>query len=185
MSRIGKKPIDVPEKVKIDIDVSSVKASGPLGNLSFDIPSGIRVVSKENQLFIEIVDKSVKNAGSLSGTCRARINNLVEGVSKGFEKTLEIKGLGYRSNVAGNKINLELGFSHPVSFDVPPGISAQADAKKNTLTIKGCDKALVGDIAARIRKIRPPEPYKGSGVRYLGEHVVRKAGKTASAGAKK
>ncbi len=181
MSRVGKQPILIPDNVKIDIKDNVITASGPLGNLSYTLTSGLEVAVEEKNLIVK-ADKIKKNELAMYGTTRARLNNLILGVSEGFEKTLEIHGLGYRANVAGNKINLELGFSHPTSFDLPQGVTAVADAKANTLTIKGSDKAVVGDIAAQIRKLRPPEPYKGSGIRYKGEHVQRKAGKAASAG---
>ncbi|MBT3393158.1 MAG: 50S ribosomal protein L6 [Elusimicrobiaceae bacterium] len=181
MSRVGKQPILIPDNVKVDIKGSVVSASGPLGNLSFTLMEGITVAIEEKNLVVTATNLH-KGKQAMFGTTRARLSNLVEGVSTGFVKTLEIHGLGYRSNVAGNKINLDLGFSHPVSFDLPVGVSAEADAKANTLTIKGNDKAVVGDIAAQIRKLRPPEPYKGSGIRYKGERVQRKAGKAASTG---
>ena len=185
MSRIGKEPVNLPDKVKVSLQPGEVKAEGPLGSLTFSLPAGIGVNQKENKLFVEITDEKTKNANAMYGTVRARVNNLLEGVSKGFTKVLEIKGLGYRAQVAGDKINLELGFSHPVTFNLPKGVTAEYDAKKNLLSIKGVDKALVGDVAASIKRYRPPEPYKGSGIRYLGERILRKAGKSASAGSGK
>lgn len=186
MSRVGKKPIDIPEKVKVEIKGSIVNVSGPLGVLDFGLPQGIAISQKENKLFVEPKDSTVKNSEAIRGTVRARVNNMVLGISKGFSKTLEIKGLGYRANVSGSgKLNLELGFSHPIGFDIPKGVTVEVDAKKNTVTVKGADIVLVGDVASKIRRLRPPEPYKGVGVKYIGEHIARKAGKTASVGAKK
>jgi large subunit ribosomal protein L6 len=182
MSRIGKQPIDIPEKVTVAVQNGKVTVQGPLGNLNFNLPEAIEVSQKEKKLFVEVKKEKFS---AIHGTVRAALKNLIEGVSKGFTKTLEIKGLGYRVQVAGSKLNLELGFSHPVIFDMPAGISAEFDGKKSLLTIKGADKVTVGDVAARIRKMRPPEPYKGAGIRYLNERVTRKAGKTAAVGAKK
>lgn len=185
MSRVGKKPIDIPEKVNIEIKERLIKAQGPLGTMDFTLPEAISINKKDNKLFLELKDKSSRVSNALYGTVRARVNNLVFGVGIGFAKVLEIKGLGYRSQVSGSKLNMELGFSHPINLDIPQGITVETDAKKNMLTIKGADKVLVGDFAARIKRLRPPEPYKASGIKYAGEHIVKKAGKSASAGGKK
>jgi large subunit ribosomal protein L6 len=184
MSRIGKKPIEVPEKVKVDIQDKNISVSGPLGTLKYQLPKSIAAKNSEGKLEFEIVDKEDRQANALMGTTRARIANLVNGVNSGFSKTLEINGLGYRAQVQGKKLNLELGFSHPVLLDIPMGLSVEADAKLNTLTIKGTDKVEIGDFAAQIRRLRPPEPYKGKGIKYQGEHIARKAGKAASSGGK-
>lgn len=181
MSRVGKKPITVPAKVKVTINGSEVKAEGPLGSMIFTLPEHISAKVDGGSVLIS------KDAGAddaLFGTARARVNNLVNGVSSGFEKALIVNGLGYRAQIQGKKVNMELGFSHPVLLDIPHGLSVEFDAKNNRLVIKGSDKALVGDFAASIRRLRPPEPYKGTGIRYEDEHVARKAGKAAASGKK-
>ena len=186
MSRIGKKPVVVPDKVKVSINSGEVKAEGPLGNMNYVLPKEVSAELKDGNILVTPTGSDLKRADAMSGTARTRIFNIVSGVSTGFSKTLEIQGLGYRAQVAGNKLNMELGFSHPVLIDIPPGIKMEVDQKQTILTIKGTDKVLIGDLAARIRRIRPPEPYKGSGIRYQGEHVARKAGKAAAgAGAEK
>lgn len=182
MSRIGKKIINVPAKTKVDIKDNLVTASGPLGTLSYTIPAGISMEMKEGVITFSIDENKKKELNALHGTTRANVFNIIEGVTNGFTKILEINGLGYRANVAGTKLNLELGFSHPVNLDIPTGITVIADPKSNIVEIKGSDKFVVGDFAAKIRRLRPPEPYKGSGIKYKDEHIVRKAGKTAAGG---
>ncbi|MFA6583348.1 MAG: 50S ribosomal protein L6 [Elusimicrobiaceae bacterium] len=183
MSRVGKKPITIPAKVKVTVNGSEVKAEGPLGKLEFTLPKTISATIDGNQLLVT-KDEAVYGNGALFGTARARINNLVHGVLSGFEKVLIVNGLGYRAQVQGQKLNLELGFSHPVLLDIPAGVSVEYDAKNNKLIVKGADKALVGNFAASVRRFRLPEPYKGTGIRYEDEHVARKAGKAAATGKK-
>jgi len=192
MSKIGKKPITVPDKVKIAVSGQSFNAEGPLGKMSYALPEHIGAIVKDGKLFVEMS----KSGGDrhrinvLHGTTRARLANLLSGVSAGFTKVLELNGLGYKAQLQGAKINMELGFSHPVLMDIPPGLKVEVDPKQTLVSIKGIDNILVGDFAARLRRLRPPEPYQGTGVRYQGEHIQRKAGKTAAgstggAGAKK
>lgn len=182
MSRIGKKIINVPAKTKVEIKDSVITATGALGTLSYSIPEGITPELKDGVLAFSVAENRVKELNALHGTTRANVFNIIEGVTNGFSKVLEINGLGYRANVAGTKLNLELGFSHPVNLDIPAGLTVTVDPKSGWVTIKGSDKFKVGDFAAKIRRIRPPEPYKGSGIKYQGEHIVRKAGKTAAGG---
>jgi len=185
MSRIGKKPITVPAKVKVEIKGNVVNANGPLGALSYKLPAGIKAALENGVLNLKIEDASKeKLLNAVHGTTRANVNNIIQGVEKGFSKSLEIIGLGYKAIVAGPKLTVEVGLSHPVILDIPKGLSAAFDVKTNTLEIKGSDKFMVGDFAAKIRSIRPPEPYKGSGIKYVGEHIARKAGKTAATGSK-
>ena len=202
MSRIGKKVINIPAKTKVEIKDSVITATGALGTLSYTVPEGITPkldgavltfsIPEDREgitpkldgavLTFSIPEDRVKELNALHGTTRANVFNIIEGVTNGFSKTLEINGLGYRASVAGQKLNLELGFSHPVNLDIPAGLTVVVDPKSGAVTIKGSDKFKVGDFAAKIRRIRPPEPYKGSGIKYQGEHIARKAGKTAAGG---
>lgn len=182
MSRIGKKPIQIPGKVKVEIKGASLKATGPLGTLSYTIPEGISAVIDGAVLTMVVAPEKAAELNALHGTTRARIANVISGVETAFTKVLEINGLGYKAVVQGKKLNLELGFSHPVILDIPEGVTVGADVKSPIVEIKGSDKVVVGDFAAQIRRIRPPEPYKGSGIKYQGEHIARKAGKAAAGG---
>jgi large subunit ribosomal protein L6 len=179
MSRIGKKPIEIPAKVKVEIKDNYLKATGPLGSLDFTLPEGIKAKIDGAVLTFEADKKREKELNAVFGTARARVANIVSGVVTPFVKALEINGLGYKAVVQGKQLNLELGFSHPVMLDIPNGITVTADPKNPLIEIKGADKFLVGDFAAKVRKLRPPEPYKGSGIKYQGEHIARKAGKAA------
>lgn len=181
MSRIGKKPVAIPEKVKAVVEKGAIRVEGPLGKLSLDIPAGILVAVDGKQINVSVA-KGAENKDALFGTVRARINNMVNGVVKEFEKILEITGVGFKGEVKGNKVSMQLGFSHPVIVDIPTGIKMAFDAKQTTLSIKGIDREAVGNIAAQIRRIKKTEPYKGTGIKYHGEHIIRKAGKTAAAG---
>jgi len=187
MSRIGKKPIVLPDKVKASVKNGTVLVEGPLGKLSYNIPEGIAVAVEGAVMHVSIkdhADKFEKNA--VFGTTRARLNNMVKGVVKEFEKFLEINGVGFKGEVKGKSISMQLGFSHPVIFPIPEGIKMSFDAKQTLLTVKGMDRELVGNTASEIKRIKPPEPYKGTGIKYKNEHIIRKAGKTAAAaGAKK
>ncbi len=182
MSRIGKKSINIPAKTKVEIKENVITASGALGAQSYTVPAGITPKVENGVLSFSIEEKDYNRLNALHGTTRANVANMIEGVTNGFSKVLEINGLGYRASVAGKKLNLELGFSHPVNLDIPEGLTVTVDPKSGFVTIKGSNKFAVGDFAAKIRRIRPPEPYKGSGIKYQGEHIVRKAGKTAAGG---
>ena len=178
MSRIGKAAIPVPSGVDVSITGSTVTVKGPLGTLSRELPAIISVrKGDDGQLLVERPDDE-REARSMHGLSRTLVNNMVVGVTDGFVKELEIVGVGYRATAKGaDALDLALGFSHPVVVNAPAGITFEVPAP-NRISVKGSDKELVGQVAADIRKLRKPEPYKGKGVRYLGEHVVRKAGKS-------
>lgn len=176
MSRIGKQPIVLPENTTLTLQNGIVEVKGPKGILVRPVPAGVTVEVKEGA--VVITPKNVKDTfgQAMWGTARAILANLVKGVNEGFSKTLEIQGVGYKASMKGKDVmNLDLGFSHPVEIKLPQGIEAKIEGLK--ITISGIDKELVGQMAAEIRKIRKPEPYKGKGIRYEGEHVRRKAGK--------
>ena len=178
MSRIGRQPIPVPAGVDVTITGGSVSVKGPQGTLSLDIPGEMLVRQEENNLVVERPNDERQNR-ALHGLTRSLVNNMVTGVTTGFTKDLEIVGVGYRAAAKGPKaLELALGFSHGVNIDAPEGITFEVPAP-NRITVRGIDKELVGQVAANIRKLRKPEPYKGKGVRYAGEHVARKAGKAA------
>ena len=179
MSRIGKMPVTLPEKVKAKVDGRNVLVEGPLGKLSFALPDGINAEVKDAKINVSIA-QGAADKSALFGTSRARINNMVSGVTKEFEKVLEISGVGFKGAVEGNRVSMQLGFSHPVLIDIPAGIKMSFDPKQVVLTIKGIDREVVGNLAAQIKRIKPPEPYKGTGIKYQGEHIIRKAGKTAA-----
>jgi large subunit ribosomal protein L6 len=176
MSRIGKAPISVPSGVDVTISGRNVTVKGPKGTLSRDIPGDIIVRKEEDTIVVERPNDERQNR-SLHGLSRTLVSNMVIGVTDGFAKELEIVGVGYRAEAAGSDLRLALGFSHPVMVPAPAGISFEIPVQTRVI-VKGIDKELVGQVAANIRAIRKPEPYKGKGVRYLGEHIVRKAGKT-------
>lgn len=176
MSRIGKKPIELPKGVEVTIDGSTVTVKGPKGTLSRTLRPEVAVAQEGSNVVVTRKDDS-RQARSLHGLSRTLVSNMVEGVSKGFTKTLEVVGVGYRFQMQGNKLGISAGFSHPVEFTPPEGLSFQVEGQ-NKLHISGIDKQLVGDLAAEIRSVRPPEPYKGKGIKYAGEVVRRKAGKT-------
>lgn len=179
MSRIGKKPVLIPDKVEVTLDGQEVKVKGPKGELIWDVPREISIKQEDGQL-IFAPNKKDKKTNALWGLSQSKVDNLVQGVTDGFQKSLEIEGVGYRAALQGNKIVLNIGFSHPVEFEAPEGIELQVE--KNTITISGIDKELVGQVAADIRSIRKPEPYKGKGIRYSDEVVRRKAGKKVASG---
>ena len=177
MSRIGKSPIPVPSGVEVTISGRHVTVKGPKGTLERDIPGAITVRQDGEQLVVERPNDERQNR-AMHGLVRSLVNNMVVGVHQEFTKELEIIGVGYRAAAQGtNKLDLALGFSHPVSVNAPEGITFEVPAP-NRIVVRGIDKEAVGQVAANIRKIRKPEPYKGKGVRYLGEHVAKKAGKT-------
>lgn len=180
MSRIGKMPIPLPEKVKMEFSGGRIEVSGPLGKLMQVLPPHTAVKVDKNQATVELVGLTDEEGGALHGLARSLAHNAVVGVTQGFKKDLEIVGLGYRAQVSGDKLMLQLGFAHPVEFLLPPGIKVTIDPKQTALSIAGVDRYLVGEVAARIRRLKPPEPYKGSGIRYAGEHIIRKAGKAAA-----
>jgi large subunit ribosomal protein L6 len=177
MSRIGKQPITVPSGVEVTINDHHVVVKGPRGTLEHDLPETITVAREGDDLVVTRPDDERDNR-SLHGLTRSLVANMVTGVSTGFTRDLEIVGVGYRAVAQGpTKLELQLGFSHPVTVDAPEGITFEVPAPTR-ITVQGANKQLVGQVAADIRKIRKPEPYKGKGVRYAGEHIVRKAGKT-------
>ena len=175
MSRIGNSPIPLPEKVEVAITPAEISVKGPLGTLTQKLSHDVTVAKVENRLEITAAGGS-RQASAMSGTLRALIANMVTGVSKGFEKRLTLVGVGYRAAMKGNALSMQLGFSHEVDVPPPAGISF-AVPKQTEIKISGIDKQQVGEIAAQIRRLRPPEPYKGKGVRYAGEQVRRKEGK--------
>jgi len=176
MSRVGKKPIPIPEKTKITYKDKMLSVQGEKGVLTRMIHPDVDVKIEDKTLTI-LVDRQDKKTKALWGMTRALISNMVSGVSAGFERALEINGLGYRAELKGNSIELQLGYSHPIAFPLPDGITAKVD--KNIIRLSGIDKDLLGLTASSIRRLRPPEPYKGKGVKYAEERIIRKAGKTA------
>jgi len=175
MSRIGKKPIELPENVQAEIG-QKVSVKGPLGTLSFKIPKGIKVETLDKQLNVR-TQRDTEQTKALHGLTRSLIANMVEGVSKGFEKSLELSGIGFRANLSGEKLVLTIGYSHPVEIEAPEGI--KFSVSENKITVSGIDKSLVGKVASEIRSKRPPDAYKGKGIRYVGELVKLKPGKAA------
>jgi large subunit ribosomal protein L6 len=177
MSRIGKKPIPVPDGVTISVEPELVRVNGPRGELTERVPRDIDVVEEDAQLLVKRpTDRAEHRA--LHGLTRSLVANMVEGVTAGFEKRLEIQGVGYRAVLKGRDLELALGYSHPVPIKAPDGIEFEVP-QPTRIVVKGISKQLVGEIAANIRKQRPPEPYKGKGIRYEGEYVARKVGKRA------
>lgn len=179
MSRIGKQPIELPAGVQASINDSGVVIKGPKGELSFAKLPAISLRQEGNQLFVEVAEETEKENSAIWGLTRSLIANIVKGVSEGHQKFLELEGVGYKVNLQGNKLVMSLGFSHPVEFEAPKGITFSVE--KNAITISGIDKELVGQVAANIRKSKKPEPYKGKGIRYKGEVIRRKSGKKAGA----
>lgn len=177
MSRVGKLPIAIPKGVNVALDESVLSVKGPKGSLSRSLPANIEVLMSAGAIEFKRKDEA-NETRSLHGLVRALVNNMVRGVSEGFVKSLEIQGTGYRAEVQGSNLNLNLGYSHPILFPLPEGIKASVEAKVNTIKLEGIDAELLGETAARIRALRPAEPYKGKGVRYAGERIHRKAGKT-------
>jgi len=175
MSRVANKPINLPAGVEVKLAGQDVSVKGPKGNLSMTMHPLVSASIADNIVSIQTGEKSTQSV-ALAGTTRALVNNMVTGVSAGFEKKLQLIGVGYRAQAQGQKLNLTLGFSHPVVYDVPEGVSAETPSQTEIL-VKGIDKQKVGQAAANIRAYRPPEPYKGKGVRYADEHVVRKEAK--------
>jgi large subunit ribosomal protein L6 len=175
MSRIGKRPISIPQKVTVTIEGQQVAVKGPKGELSRTLPNEVIVEQEGDTLLVKRRDES-RAARQRHGLCRTLVSNMVEGVSQGFQRRLEIQGVGYRAQVQGRNLVLSVGYSHPVQIEPPDGVQMAVENNTNVL-VSGIDKEIVGNIAARIRAVRPPEPYKGKGIRYAGEFVRRKAGK--------
>ena len=175
MSRIGKKPIDIPAEVTIKLDGQLVSVKGPKGELSYEVHPRVIIEQADNVLNLSIKDTSDKKDKALWGTNRQLVANLITGVTVGFSKQLEINGVGYKWELKGDILVLHVGFSHPVEFKIPTTITASIE--KNVITLTSMDKQLLGETAASIRKIRKPEPYKGKGIKYMTEIIIRKAGK--------
>jgi large subunit ribosomal protein L6 len=177
MSRIGKVPVAIPEKVEVKVNGANVSVKGPNGQLEYTFTNKVTIALDGKEVKIGPVDES-KESRSLWGTTRTLISNMVVGCSTGFKRTLEFNGVGYKAVVKGESIVLNLGFSHPIDYVLPKGVKAKVT--KNVIDLTGCDKELVGFAAAKIRSFRPPEPYKGKGVKYIEETIIRKAGKAGS-----
>ncbi len=175
MSRIGKKPITLPAGVAVTISGNTFKAKGPKGELSYELHPHVQIAQNDNILTLSIADHDNQGDRALWGTMRQIINNTVQGVATGYSKQLEIKGVGYKAEVKGSVLVLYVGYSHPVEFKLPAGVKATVE--KNTITLESINKEELGETAANIRKVRKPEPYKGKGIRYVDEVVLRKAGK--------
>jgi len=178
MSRVGKKPIELPKNVTVTLEDSICRVEGPLGKLEYRIPSGITVTHQDSQLLVHR-QSDEKLHRSLHGLVRTLIANMITGVTQGFSKGLEIEGIGYRAKVEGRVLNLTVGYSHPVNFPIPQGITIEV-RDQNKVLVKGIDKQLVGQVAAEIRNIKKPEPYKGKGIRYEREVIRRKVGKAGA-----
>jgi large subunit ribosomal protein L6 len=178
LSRVGKNPIPIPSKVKVEIDQNEITVSGPKGELKREIHPSLKMETSKDEIVVFRSSDS-KFHKSLHGLTRALIANMVDGVSTGYRKALEIQGIGYKAELMGKKLNLALGFSHPILFSPPEGIKIDLEGS-NKIMVSGIDKELVGLVAAKIRSFRPPEPYKGKGIRYEGEFVRKKAGKAAA-----
>ena len=176
MSRIGNRKIEVPEGVTVKVENDIVTVTGPKGSLSQKMLKGISLEQEGNTITLTRVNDAAK---AMHGTMNALLHNMILGVTKGYEKGLEIIGVGYRFNVAGNKLTINAGYSHPVVMDVPEGLTVEAPSNTE-IVVKGIDKVLVGEFAANVRKVRKPEPYKGKGIKYKGEQIRRKEGKKAS-----
>lgn len=178
MSRVGKKPIEIPDKTKVTCQSGIITVQGKNGTLTQVVNPAVDLKIGKDQ--IEVVLKANdRQSRAMQGMMRSLVQNMITGVSSGFERVLEINGIGYRAEVKGKSIILNLGYSHPINFDLPKGIDAKVE-KNNVVTISGIDKHLLGQTAAQIRQLRPPEPYKGKGVKYAEEHIQRKAGKTGT-----
>jgi len=180
MSRIGKNPIEIPEGIEVNIDDNNVVlVKGSKGELKIKINNLVKIEKKEKEIIVSVNSPQDKKQAALWGLSRTLIFNMIEGITKGFEKKLEVNGVGYRVSLSGKKLILNVGYSHAVEFEFPDGIKSAVEG--NVITVSGIDKQLVGEVAARIRKIRKPEPYKGKGIKYIDETIRRKAGKAAKA----
>ena len=179
MSRIGKQPIAVPQGVKVNVAGAAVTVEGPKGKLAHTVPAGVAVSLEANTLTVAR-SSDHRTVRALHGLTRALLSNMVRGVKDGFERKLEIVGIGYRAQLQGKNLQLALGYSHPVIFPLPDGVQAEVD-RQVAITLRGADKALLGQTAAEIRSLRKPDPYKGKGIKYADEHIRRKVGKKAGA----
>lgn len=179
MSRVGRKPILIPKGVTVAVEGETVRVEGPKGKLSRMVPAALTVSLQDSRLLVQR-SSDHRTVRALHGLTRALLANMVQGVTEGFEKKLEIVGIGYRAQLQGRALQLTLGYSHPVIFPLPEGIQAEVD-KQTSVTIRGADKELVGQTAAKLRALRKPDPYKGKGIRYVGEMIRRKVGKKAAA----
>ncbi|MDH5582004.1 MAG: 50S ribosomal protein L6 [Bdellovibrionales bacterium] len=177
MSRIGKSPVVVPDKVNVAIDGFHVSIKGPKGELAAEFTEHVKIEMKDKELIVTPANES-NLSRSLWGTTRSLLNNMVVGVTEGFQRNLEFNGVGYKAVVKGKVLELNLGYSHPINYDLPEGVTAKVN--KNTIELFGIDKAQVGQVAAKVRSFRPPEPYKGKGIKYAEEHIIRKAGKSGA-----
>ncbi len=180
MSRVGNMPVRIPEKVKVSVDGALVKVEGPKGKMSFPFNPRVAIAVDKGEVKVSRPDDTRVSRG-LHGLTRTLVKNAVQGVVKGYERNLEISGVGFKAEVKGKDVHFTLGFSHPVVFKLPEGITAEVDAKQTKITVRGVDKHLLGLTAAKIRALRPPEPYKGKGIKYAEETVRRKEGKTGAA----
>ncbi len=178
MSRVGKKPISIPNKTKVSYKDGVVSVEGEKGKLTRTLHGAMHLDVQDNEIRVTM-EKDTREIRALQGLTRSLVANMVTGVSSGFERVLEINGIGYRAEVSGNQIILNLGFSHPVNYDIPKGISVDID-RNNTIRLSGIDKEALGHMASSIRRLRPPEPYKGKGIKYAQEKIQRKAGKTGA-----
>lgn len=178
MSRVGKKPISIPDKIKVTYKDRVVTVQGRNGTLTQEIHPAVEVDIDKDTINVVPTEQNRKTV-ALQGMTRSLLNNMVKGLTDGFERILEIHGIGYRAELKGKSIVFNLGYSHPIDFPLPDGVSAKVD-KNNVVRISGIDKQLIGQTAARIRQLRPPEPYKGKGIKYAEEHIMRKAGKTGT-----
>jgi large subunit ribosomal protein L6 len=176
MSRIGRMPIPIPQGVTVDVHKSNVRVKGPKGEISRDFDPDMQISLEDNQIVVQRPTDHRRHR-ALHGLTRALLNNMVIGVSQGFTRQLQIEGVGYRAELHGKNLVLNVGYSHPVVIEPPADISFEVERGNRILRVSGIDKELVGELAARIRRVRPPEPYKGKGIRYSGEYVRRKAGK--------
>jgi large subunit ribosomal protein L6 len=181
VSRIGKKPVPIPDKVQVTIDGTEVTVKGPKGNLSHTFPVDMTIKQADGQVLVERPTDH-QDHRALHGMTRALIANMVQGVSGGFEKVLEVEGVGYRAEMEGKTLVMHLGYSHPIPVKPPADTEFVVEERGRVVRVRGIDKQVVGELAANIRKLRPPEPYQGKGVRYQGEHIRRKAGKAGKAG---
>jgi large subunit ribosomal protein L6 len=180
MSRVGKLPVKIPEKVKVSVDKELVKVEGPKGKMSFPVNPKVKVEVAAGEVRVSRPDES-RLAKGLHGLTRTLVRNAIDGVTKGYERVLEISGVGFKAELKGKDLNFALGFSHPVVFKLPDGVTAEVDPKQTRVALRGVDKHLLGLTAAKIRALRPPEPYKGKGIKYAEETIRRKEGKTGAA----
>ncbi len=181
MSKVGKEPIQIKDGINVTVNGQDVVVTGPKGNASYQVSQGITVKVEDSKVIVDAIQKQDKKIRALFGLTRAILANIIKGVDTGFEKKLELKGVGYKAQMQGVDLVLSLGFAHPVKFTPKPGVVVAV--QDNVITVSGQDKSLVGDLADKIRAVKPPEPYKGKGIRYQGEYIRRKAGKAVKAGA--